>query len=130
MVIGTKRLPSAFELPSSTAPARIQSNPLLESNESTFILPNSTTNQQLQVYGVRAWEVPNQGSSSTIQGLQRIAKLDTYQPGTLPERAYKRVAIDNEFKDNIRSIKAKVILESPERPYKPIRPYKIANTAS
>jgi hypothetical protein len=52
MVIGTNRLPSAFELPSSTALARIQSNPLLESNESTFILPNS--NPQVQVHGVQA----------------------------------------------------------------------------
>ena len=76
MVIGTKRLPSAFELPLSTALARIQSNLPLESNESTFILPNS--NLQVQVHKIRAWEVPNQGSSSTIQGLQRIAKLDTY----------------------------------------------------
>jgi len=86
------------------------------------------------MYGVQAWEVEvaNQGSSSTIQGLQQIAKLDTYQPSTLPERAYKKVAIDNEFKGNIRSTNAipEGIFQSPERPHKPVRSYGMASTAS
>jgi hypothetical protein len=76
--------------------------------------------------------VPTQGPSSTIQGLQRIAKLDTYQPGTLPERAYKRVAIDGEFEGDIGSIEAipEGIFQSPERPHKPVRSYAMASTAS
>ena len=40
------------------------------------------------------------------------------------------MAIDDEFEDDIRSVEAEVILESPERPHKPVRPYSIANTAS
>lgn len=127
MVTGTTRLPSAFELPSSTAPARIQSNPR---SESTFVLP--ITNPQPQVFRVQTWEVPSsQKPSSTTQGLQRIVGLDTYQPGTLPERAYKRVAVDDDFDDgDNREDILDMIFQSPERPHKPTRSYITANTVS
>ncbi|RFU29347.1 hypothetical protein B7463_g6990, partial [Scytalidium lignicola] len=74
----TKRLPSAFELPSSSAPPAIES--------STFRSPPLQEEPgNKQIYITRT------GRTATRIGLQRIQEVgDTYEPGTMPERAYRR----------------------------------------
>jgi len=128
MVTGTRRLPSAFELPPSTAPTRVESNP---PSSTPSILPNLMPNLRSQYNGIRIWERPRvEGSSSTVQGLQRIVHNDIYQPGTIPERAYKRVYTTREEGINQEAEGSPVLIpESPERRHKtPL--YTNANTVS
>ncbi|RFU34331.1 hypothetical protein B7463_g2029, partial [Scytalidium lignicola] len=71
---GTKRLPSAFELPSSSAP------PALEASVSRELAEGR------EIYITRS------GRTATKIGLQRIQESgeDTYEPGTAWERGYQR----------------------------------------
>ena len=66
----TRRLPSAFELPSSSAPAVIETQPAC----------------QEQLYIVQS------GLSSTSLAMSRLqdGQVDMYEPGTVRERAYMR----------------------------------------
>jgi len=121
IVTGTQRLPSAFELP-STAPPQLESN----TNTPLFTLHG----RPLQIGGIRAWELPAPlytTPSTTVQGLRRLAVAgDTYEPGTLPERAYKRVAVETqEYGDTPIQVprspeiaNSQVALQSPERYHK------------
>ena len=66
----TRRLPSAFELPSSSAPAAIETQPA----------------RREQLYIVQS------GLSSTSLAMSRLqeGQVDIYEPGTVRERAYMR----------------------------------------
>ena len=66
----TRRLPSAFELPSSSAPAAIETQPA----------------RREQLYIVQS------GLSSTSLAMSRLreGQVDLYEPGTVRERAYMR----------------------------------------
>ena len=66
----TRRLPSAFELPSSSAPAAIETQPA----------------RREQLYIVQS------GQSSTSLAMSRLqeGQVDLYEPGTVRERAYMR----------------------------------------
>ncbi|RFU26798.1 hypothetical protein B7463_g9536, partial [Scytalidium lignicola] len=73
-ISGTKRLSSAFELPSSSAP------PALEASSSRELAEGK------EIYITRS------GCTAIIVGLQRIQEIgqDTYEPGTAWERGYQR----------------------------------------
>ena len=66
----TRRLPSAFELPSSSAPAAIETTPAYQ--EKLYIVQS--------------------GQSTTALAVSRIKRgqIDIYKPGTVRERAYMR----------------------------------------
>jgi hypothetical protein len=89
-------------------------------------------NPRSQYNGIHTWERPSiGGSSSTVQGLQRIAYNDTYEPGTVPERAYKRVtATRDEGIDTEAEGSPILIPESPERRHKTPSLYTNATTVS
>ena len=69
-VHSTRRLPSAFELPSSSAPAAIETQPACQ--EQLYIIQSGLSSTTIAV--------------SRLQGSQ----TDIYEPGTIRERAYMR----------------------------------------
>ncbi|RFU33692.1 hypothetical protein B7463_g2586, partial [Scytalidium lignicola] len=79
-ISSTKRLPSAFELPTSSAPPALEALASRSSAQSTELTPEK------ELYVTRF------GRTATRVGIQRIQEIggDMYEPGTAWERGYQR----------------------------------------
>ncbi|RFU33504.1 hypothetical protein B7463_g2770, partial [Scytalidium lignicola] len=87
-ISSTKRLLSAFELPTSSAP------PIMENSTSSIrpaILETVVETPIVQISAPNRWQYTTRfGRVATRIGLQRISDIgDTYEPGTARERGYQ-----------------------------------------
>jgi hypothetical protein len=84
--LGTRRDPSAFELPSSTAPASLGGG---QRSDGPFFVTQTGPDPG-------DWRPPSQRSRPPVRPTTKLCLLhlegveDAYEPGTLPDRAYRR----------------------------------------